>query len=166
MKKSMKMKGGCMDSSIAILLIVVFAVAVIVLAYYFLYVYNQNSTPTSMPTLPSVNLAMKEHFTSSELKASDNEIVVALFAADEWCGYCKQYAPVWEKITSQNKNKKVNGKTVRFVKIDCSNNAPPEAAEMGVKGYPTLIAIPSSGSPKHLEGRNSMDEIEAQLKGL
>jgi thiol-disulfide isomerase/thioredoxin len=172
MKKSMKMKGGCMDTSVTVLLIIVFAVAVIALAYYFMYVYNKHSTPTQgptvMPTIASAKLMMKEHFTSSELTPADNEIVVALFAADEWCGYCKQYAPVWEKITAANKGKQVNGKKVRFVKVDCSKpeNTPKEAEELGVKGYPTLVAIPSSGSPKHLEGRNSMEEIEAQLKSL
>jgi thiol-disulfide isomerase/thioredoxin len=169
MKKSMKMKGGCMDTSVTVLLIIVFAVAVIGLAYYFMYVYNKHSTPTSgptvMPTMTATKL-MKEHFTSSELTPSDNEIIVALFAADEWCGYCKQYAPVWEKITAQHKDKEVNGKKVRFVKIDCSGETPQSATDLGVKGFPTLVAISSSGSPKHLEGRNSMDEIEAQLKSL
>lgn len=166
MKKSMKMKGGCMDTSVTVLLVIVFAIAVIALAYYFMYVYNKHSTPTTGPTMTTAKLIMKEHFTSSELTPSDNEIVVALFAADEWCGYCKQYAPVWEKITSQNKNKEVNGKKVRFVKIDCSGETPKEATDLGVKGFPTLVAIPSSGSPKHLAGRDSMDEIEAQLKSL
>ena len=159
-----------MDTSVTVLLVIVFAVAVIALAYYFMYVYNKHSTPTQgptvMPTTSTAKLMMKEHFTSSELTPSDNEIVVALFAADEWCGYCKQYAPVWEKITAQNKGKEVNGKKVRFVKIDCSSETPQSATDLGVKGFPTLIAIPSSGKPKHLEGRNSMDEIEAQLKSL
>lgn len=166
MKKSMKMKGGCMDTSVTILLVIVFAVAVIALAYYFMYVYNKHSTPTNGPTMPAVKLMMKEHFTSSELTPADGEIVVALFAADEWCGYCKQYAPIWEKITAQNKGKEVNGKKIRFVKIDCSENTPKEATDLGVKGFPTLVAIPSSGKPKHVNGRNSMDEIEAELKGM
>jgi len=166
MKKSMKMKGGCMDTSVTVLLVIVFAVAIIALAYYFMYVYNKHSTPTVMPTTLGTKGMMKEHFTSSELTPAGNEIVVALFAADEWCGYCKQYAPVWEKITAQNKGKEVNGKKVRFVKIDCSKDTPESATELGVKGYPTLVAIPSSGKPKHLKGRDSMDEIEAQLKGM
>jgi len=166
MKKSMKMKGGSMDTSVSVLLVIVFAVAIIALAYYFMYVYNKHSTPTVVPTTPSTKAMMKEHFTSSELTPADNEIVVALFAADEWCGYCKQYAPVWEKITAQNKGKEVNGKKVKFVKIDCSKDTPESATELGVKGYPTLVAIPSSGKPKHLKGRDSMDEIEAQLKDM
>ncbi len=166
MKKSMKMKGGCMETSVTVMLVSVFAIAVIALAYYFMYVYNKNSTPTTGPTMTSAKLMMKEHFTSDAVTPAEGEIVVALFAADEWCGYCKQYAPVWKKIVAENQGKEVNGKKVRFVKEECSNGNTPAAEKLGIKGYPTLMALSSSGESKQLEGRNSMDEIEAQLKSM
>ncbi len=68
--------------------------------------------------------------TFSNLINSNQPVLVDFFA--EWCGPCKQLAPVLKEISSQ-----VNGKA-RIIKVDIDKN-PTAAAKYNVQSVPTLI---------------------------
>lgn len=50
----------------------------------------------------------------------------------EWCGPCKQIAPILDEISEELKNK------VKIVKLNIDNN-PDTPTKLGVRGIPALI---------------------------
>ncbi|WP_442759132.1 thioredoxin [Streptomyces pseudogriseolus] len=71
----------------------------------------------------------KENFDQT---VTDNEFVLIDFWA-EWCGPCKQFAPVYEKAAEDNPD-------LVFGKVD--TEAQPElAAAFGIQSIPTLLIV-------------------------
>ncbi|MFF9298504.1 thioredoxin [Streptomyces sp. NPDC014764] len=71
----------------------------------------------------------KENFDQT---VTDNEFVLIDFWA-EWCGPCKQFAPVYEKAAADNPD-------LVFGKVD--TEAQPElAAAFGIQSIPTLMIV-------------------------
>jgi thioredoxin 1 len=66
----------------------------------------------------------------AQLTSGPTPVLVDFFA--EWCGPCKMMAPILKDVASQL------GNTVRILKIDVDKNQQ-LAAQVGVKGVPTLI---------------------------
>ena len=52
------------------------------------------------------------------LKASNGEVIVALFYAD-WCPHCVSFKPDYKKAMSELNGNEHKGKTLRFVMVDC-----------------------------------------------
>ena len=53
-----------------------------------------------------------------------------------WCGHCKAFAPVMQKLHTLHRDK------VNFAKVDCTNkqaNSPICNEQFLVKGYPTML---------------------------
>lgn len=71
---------------------------------------------------------MKSNF--QRLTSSHPYVLVDFFA--EWCGPCKQLAPVLKEIAAETKGK------VKVVKVDVDKNQK-IAANLSVRGVPTLI---------------------------
>ncbi len=163
MKGGRKMKGGCLDTST--LVIIVGLLALIGIGYYLITMYNnQYLAPTPVAqalvqTKPTVGGGFAlEGFEADELTPKDGETVVALFAAD-WCPHCRDYKPTWQKVQEEAKRK--NEKKVRFVTVDCTESNP-YPGKYDIEGYPTVVAISSSGH-KHISSRNSLEEIIQSL---
>lgn len=55
-----------------------------------------------------------------------------------------------------------SGKKVRFVDVDCSDGAHVSCKDYKVEGYPTVVAITSSGH-KQLSRPETLEELESQL---
>ncbi len=68
-------------------------------------------------------------FEASVLK-SDVPVVVDFWA--EWCGPCKQIAPVLEELSTEY------GDSVKIAKVDTDSNQE-WAAKLGVRGIPALF---------------------------
>jgi thioredoxin-like negative regulator of GroEL len=71
-----------------------------------------------------------------------------LYYAD-WCGYSRQFLPIWDKFVSQVA---ASGKQVDTPKLNCIDKDADVCKAYGVEGYPTMILyhrgkeIPYTGS--------------------
>jgi thioredoxin 1 len=90
---------------------------------------------------------------------SDGIVLIDFWAA--WCGPCRQFAPVFEKVSEANPD-------VTFAKVD--TEAEPElAGRYGITSIPTLIAyrdgIPVFGQPGSLP-QPALEDLLRQVRGL
>ena len=67
-----------------------------------------------------------------EKTISDNDIVLVDFWA-EWCGPCKRFGPIYEKMSDQYDG-------VVFAKLDTDANQA-LSGQLGIEGIPTLMAF-------------------------
>lgn len=91
-----------------------------------------------------------------ELFSGDTKLY---FFFAEWCGYCKNFKPEWEKLKAES------NLGVKLEEVDCtdSNNLPALAKEYDVSGYPTLILV--NGSKKvTYEGEREKKAIVSFIK--
>lgn len=72
-----------------------------------------------------------------------------LFKA-EWCGHCKAFKPIWEKLKNH-----YNGK-VNFVTFDSEKNKK-EIAEYKIDGFPTLILKTGDKAVEYVGPRTEQD---------
>jgi len=63
-----------------------------------------------------------------------------LFSVD-WCPHCKKAKPIWDDLKKEYENKTVNGYTIIFNDIDCTNENPEIEKIINkykIEGYPTI----------------------------
>ncbi len=109
----------------------------------------------------------KDHFEDyapANLTPKENEVVVALFSAG-WCPHCQNYKPTWDKLKKSGDMTTSSGKRIRFVDVDCTKQAHPEAEKFKVEGYPTVVAISKSDN-KHVSDRNTMEGIKGEVDSM
>ena len=79
-----------------------------------------------------------EHKTTDESKNSQAELI--LFTVD-WCPHCKKAQPIWNELKTEYEDKSINGYTILFTEINCTNESP-EVEKMiqkyKIEGYPTI----------------------------
>ncbi len=86
--------------------------------------------------------------------------VVAWFYVD-WCGYCKHFAPVFDKVTKQKDFKK--NFAVAFVNCEKPENQE-LVAKYKIEGYPTVYVVKPDGSSVHVDNQKLFEpDAEKQL---
>jgi thioredoxin 1 len=87
--------------------------------------------------------------------AENNMVIIDFWA--EWCGPCKMFSPIFDKLASENPE-------VKFCKVNTEEQQ--ELSGMfGIRSIPTLGALPPeqmNAAIKEIQGLN-MDEIRAEI---
>ena len=87
---------------------------------------------------PSSSSGQREGFDQEGKQAE-----LILFYVD-WCPHCKTAKPEWESTKSAFNGKQINGYTVAFTDINCTNETSEIARMMStykIEGYPTIKMI-------------------------
>jgi thiol-disulfide isomerase/thioredoxin len=74
---------------------------------------------------------------------SSNECEIMIFSTS-WCPHCKAAKPIWEEVKAEYKGKTVNGYTIHFTEVDCTNESPDVSKLMDqykIEGFPTIKLI-------------------------
>jgi len=104
----------------------------IVLAIIAYYVF-QKSLPSPSSFIPN----------QSNGESSGKEAELILFYAD-WCPHCKTAKPEWEQVKSEYSGKQVNGYTLIFNEVNCTNESPDVEKMMNtykIEGFPTIKLV-------------------------
>src|SRR5699024_5121635 len=88
-----------------------------------------------------------------EKTVTENEIVLVDFWA-EWCGPCKAFGPVYEKVSGKNPE-------ITFAKVD-TDAEQQLGAMLQIQSIPTLMAFRHAGAIPE----QALDDLVTQIKGL
>jgi thiol-disulfide isomerase/thioredoxin len=124
-----KSAGSRLNTTTIVIIVAVLLFAILAGFYYFYYV------------APKMNA--KYHPNSEQVPTGmggGNPAELLFFYAN-WCPHCKAAKPIWNELKSEYENKTINGYSVVFTEVDCSE----ETAEVeklmnqyNVEGYPTI----------------------------
>jgi len=153
-RKSMSNKnsnsGSSSNTNWAMLGFVSLAIILFV-AYYFAYKSNHEafkndseSDSASSNSLPNLDV-------------HKGEKVVALFYAD-WCPHCVDFKPHYKRAMSDLNGKKHNGKTLRFVMVDCDKYKS-LASQNDVSGFPTVKILNDDKTSDEYSGERSYEGL-------
>lgn len=95
-----------------------------------------------------------------EKTVTDNDIVLVDFWA-EWCGPCKAFGPVFEKVSGKNPE-------VTFAKVD-TDAEQQLGAMLQIQSIPTLMAFREGIAVFRHSGaipEKALDDLVEQIKGL
>ena len=110
----------------------IFMVAIIIIfisvsIYFYVSKFKQN-----------FNYNLENNTDNNNNNTSQAELM--LFSVD-WCPHCKKAKPIWEDLKQEYENKTVNGYTIIFTDIDCTNENPEVEKIINkykIEGYPTI----------------------------
>jgi thiol-disulfide isomerase/thioredoxin len=111
-------------------LIVLLLVVIAAISYYF-YIFLSNK----------FKVGYKENSEHIPINGtSSNECEILLFGTT-WCPHCKAAKPIWEEVKIEYTGKTVNGYTIVFTEVDCTNETPETEKMMNrykIDGFPTV----------------------------
>ncbi len=93
---------------------------------------------------------------NKEWKYNGTKPAILDFYAD-WCGPCRQLAPILEEI------QKEYGEKLQVYKINTQKQKE-LAATFGIRSLPTIVFIPLNGKPQALLGLRPKAELEKTIK--
>jgi len=115
-------------------------VVVFLFLTYFIYVKYV------VPLINKRDSANLEHNTQKDGIQQKNVEVMFFFA--DWCPHCTKAKPHWNKLKSSEtvgKGKVVNGYSILYTEVDCTNDKDPAVQEklnkFKVEGFPTIKLI-------------------------
>ena len=83
-----------------------------------------------------------EHMTKGSA-GGGKEAEILMFSTD-WCPHCKSAKPEWEQAKTEFEGKTVNGYTIIFTDVNCTNESPDVEKMMNqykVEGFPTIKMV-------------------------
>ena len=83
---------------------------------------------------------------------------ISLYKAN-WCGHCKMFMPVWQKLQENYKNNKI-----KFITYD-SEKHKDYIDKMKIQGFPTIHII-NGGSIEEYIGDRTYEGLETKIKEL
>ena len=92
-----------------------------------------------------------------EVKQSKTPIIIDFWA--EWCGPCRQLAPIFEAVSTEYKGK------LKFAKLD-SQKYPNIAGENGVTGIPCMIVFNKGEEVDRIIGFMDMDSLKEEIDAI
>lgn len=98
----------------------------------------------------------KENFESEAVK-SDKAVIVDFWA--EWCGPCKEIAPVFEKLSLEYEGK------LKFAKVNTAENQD-LAGEHGVRAIPCLVVFNKGKEVERIMGYFPEDKLKAKIDDI
>lgn len=90
---------------------------------------------------PSLKTTYKSNSEQVQKGQGDNHEAELLFFFADWCPHCKAAKPIWNDIKVEYENKTINGYTVLFTEIDCTETTPEVEKMMdqyNIEGFPTI----------------------------
>jgi len=129
---TIKTAGSNLSRTTLIIIGVTLLFLILAILYYVYYV------------APNLKSAYKPNSEQVPVGTSQSSNAELLFFYADWCPHCKAAKPIWNDLKAEYANKTINGYTVTFTEIDCSNETA-EVEQMmnkyNVEGYPTIKLI-------------------------
>jgi thiol-disulfide isomerase/thioredoxin len=129
----MSFLGGSSGLSSSTIFYIVIAILLIILA---IYLYYQYVKPATNP-----NFTANSEYNQINSGANGSGEAELMFFYADWCPHCKTAKPIWEDLKSEYENKKINGYTVMFTEVNCTNETPEIESLMNkykIEGFPTI----------------------------
>jgi thiol-disulfide isomerase/thioredoxin len=104
---------------------------------------------------------------SSSSSSASKDLEIYFFYTD-WCPHCKTAKPEWEHVKGEMDGKQVNGNTLRFVDVNCTNETPEVDQLMktySVEGYPTIKAV-KNGDIIDYDAKPNKETLAQFINGL
>ena len=123
------------------------------------YVYKNYLVPKMNPTY-----APNKEFVDKD--DDDKEAEIMIFTVD-WCPYCKKAMPVWDKFQKEYEGRKINGYTLYFRTINCTDENDAEVKDLlnryNIDGYPTIKLV-KDGEPISFDAKPEFDTLQQFLQ--
>lgn len=101
--------------------------------------------------------SITEYESKTTVREIDNNLPIVYDFSAVWCGPCKLFAPIFEKVSKEYADK------ANFVKVDVDTN-PELAQQWGIRSVPTIIvAHPSTRQYTMAQGAMSEEDFKAFL---
>jgi thiol-disulfide isomerase/thioredoxin len=148
-----KSAGSNLNSTTLIIIFAVLLFSILAAVYYFYYV---------APQMKAKYKPNSEHLMQDQ---GSNKSAELLFFFADWCPHCKTAKPIWNDLKSQYENKTVNGYTIIFTEVNCSEETPEVDKMMNqynVEGYPTIKLL-KDGQVIEYDAKPSKDTLNQFL---
>lgn len=84
-----------------------------------------------------------------------------VIAKADWCGHCRNAAPEFDKLRQASPIRLADGRSATVEILDADQNKA-EVAELGVKGFPSILVM-NGGERKEYPGERTYDAVVAFL---
>ncbi len=122
--------GSGMGSNTLLIVAAIVLFSIVALVCYFYYVTPSTSTKYQPNS---------EHIAQGSSNTGKTAELLFFFA--DWCPHCKAAKPIWNDLKAEYETKTINGYTILFTEIDCSEETPEVERlnnQYSVEGYPTI----------------------------
>ena len=100
--------------------------------------------------------------TKMKTQLEDGEVKAGSSKDANWCPHCKAAKPHWEELKEEYQGKNINGYTLVFTDIDCTEETPDvkeKTNEYEIEGYPTIKLV-KDGQVVDYDAKPTKDTLE------